>query len=214
MFPHGFSLDGKDEEKNELFCNVDFSIECLKYVLEYFQKAKIDFKQAHHEFAEDAYLAHAVASGIPLNPLLTKQGIIVLREELEYFVIIEKPNIMLSDMKRTSGDFLVKEDLVFDALLKNIDKEDNVAEYHLVDMLCTAGFSKEDHWQQRSVEPNKTCISSLSLVSLCQKNRLQIGQKLMMFWKKPAVSIMLLHLHIMKIVNIILYYAEKMLVDK
>lgn len=187
MFPHGFSLDGKDEESNQSFCNVDFSIECLNYMLDYFQKARKEFRKENHEFTEDAYLAHAVASSIPLNPLLTKQGIIVLREELEYFVIALDKSTNISDLKQKSGDLLIKQDLVFDALLKNIDEENNVAEYHLVDMLCTAGFSKSDHWQQRSTEPHKACISSLSLVSLCQKNRLHIGQKLMMFWKKPAV---------------------------
>lgn len=188
MFPQGFALDGKDEENNT-FCNVDFSVEYLHYMLDYVQKAKLDFKKANHEFAEDAYISHAIATGTPLNPLLTKQAIIVLREELEYFVVVkEKSGIMLHNLKRKSGDLLVRKDLVFDALLKNIDKDNsnNVAEYHLVDMLCTAGFSKNDHWQQRSVEPNKTCVSSLSLVTLCRKDRVHIGQKLMMFWRKPA----------------------------
>lgn len=185
MFPQGFVLDG--QEDNKPFCTVDFNIECLNYLLEYFQKAKENFKS--DEFAQDAYLAHAVASGIPLNPLLTKQGVVVLREELEFFLVVTENNqTILSTLKQKSGDLLVKQDLVFEALLKNIDKENNIAEHHLVDMLCNAGFSRTDHWNHRSTEPNKTCVSSLSLVCLNQSNRLNVGQKLIMFWRKPAVN--------------------------
>jgi hypothetical protein len=202
MFPQGFVLDGQDEEP---FCNVDFSVECLNYILSYYRKAQKAFKANYYsnEFAEDAYLAHAVASGIPLSPLLTKQGIIILREELEFFIVprtkssMERSkeevvegkqannSIMLSNLKKKCGQLLVKEDLIFEALLKSIIEkeklEENVAEYHLIDMLCTAGFSRKDHWSFRATEPNRTCITSLSLVSLCRKNRLHVGQKLMMF---------------------------------
>lgn len=186
MFPHGFVLDG--QEDNKPYCTVDFNLECLNYVLEYFQKAKEDFK-SDDGFAQDAYLAHAVASGIPLNPLLTKQAIVVLREELEFFLVVTENNqTVLSSLKQKSGEFLVTQDLVFEALLKNIDKQKNIAEHHLVDMLCNAGFSKTDHWNHRSTEPNKTCVSSLSLVCLSQPSRLKVGKKLIVFWRKPAVN--------------------------
>lgn len=186
MFPHGFILDG-EEDHNDRFCTVDFNLDCLLYVLDYFEKAKASFKS--DEFAQDAYLAHAVVSGIPLNPLLTKQAIVVLREELEFFLVLDH---ISPSLKQKSGEWLVQQDLVFEALLKNEDDADNgenrVAEHHLIDMLCHAGFSKLDHWQQRSTEPNKTSLTSLSLVSLSQSSRLGVGQKLIMFWRKPAVK--------------------------
>ncbi|KAI9250677.1 hypothetical protein EDC94DRAFT_622872 [Helicostylum pulchrum] len=174
MFPQGYVI-----EESSTFCKVDFNVECLNYLLDYFARAQQDFKSRRNEFEEDAYLAHAVASGIPLNPLLTKQGIVVLREELEFFVVATTTNsIMLSALKQKTSHLLVQQDLIFDTLLNTTDR-------HLIDMLCNAGFSTSDHWSHRSSEPNKTCICSLALVCL-DKNKQSIGQKLLMFWKKPA----------------------------
>ena len=81
------------------------------------------------------------------NPLLSKQAIIVLREELEYFSI--PPNDMpaatdqnglandqLLEIKRRSGDYLMQKRNIFTALQRNVNKENNVAEQHLIDMLC------------------------------------------------------------------------------
>lgn len=81
------------------------------------------------------------------NPLLSKQAIIVLREELEYFSIPPKDipastdqnglaNDQLLDIKRRSGDFLMQKRNIFTALQRNVNKENNIAEQHLIDMLC------------------------------------------------------------------------------
>lgn len=81
------------------------------------------------------------------NPLLNKQAIIVLREELEYFSIPPndgKPltdssgiaNEFLLDIKKRSGDYLIARKNIFTALQRNVNKENNVAEQHLIDMLC------------------------------------------------------------------------------
>ena len=81
------------------------------------------------------------------NPLLSKQAIIVLREELEYFSIPPKDggaatdengiaNDTLLDLKRRSGDYLIEKKNIFTALQRNVNKENNVAEQHLIDMLC------------------------------------------------------------------------------
>lgn len=81
------------------------------------------------------------------NPLLTKQAIIVLREELEYFSIPPKDgkastnndgiaNQELIEIKRKSGDYLLHRRNIFTALQRNVSKENNVAEQHLIDMLC------------------------------------------------------------------------------
>ncbi|KAK5963655.1 Whi2p PWA37_003980 [Arxiozyma heterogenica] len=40
------------------------------------------------------------------------------------------------------------------------------AEQHLMDMLCSSGFSRESQWGNRTQEPGKTVISSLSLCRL------------------------------------------------
>lgn len=81
------------------------------------------------------------------NPLLTKQAIIVLREELEYFSIPPKDgnattnangiaSDALVDIKRRSGRYLMEKRNIFTALQRNVHKENNVAEQHLIDMLC------------------------------------------------------------------------------
>jgi hypothetical protein len=81
------------------------------------------------------------------NPLLSKQAIIVLREELEYFTIPPKSgeaqtdanglaNESLLAVKRDGGDYLMEKRNIFTALQRNVNKENNVAEQHLIDMLC------------------------------------------------------------------------------
>ena len=81
------------------------------------------------------------------NPLLSKQAIIVLREELEYFSIPPKDvgaatdanglaNEALLNIKRKCGEHLIDKRKIFTALQRNVNKENNVAEQHLIDMLC------------------------------------------------------------------------------
>jgi hypothetical protein len=81
------------------------------------------------------------------NPLLSKQAIIVLREELEYFaippasenILAEKngvANEALLDLKRQCGLKLLDKRNIFTALQRNVNKENNMAEQHLIDMLC------------------------------------------------------------------------------
>ena len=93
------------------------------------------------------------------NPLLSKQAIIVLREELEYFSIPPKDIPALTDqhglandqlvaIKRRSGDYLMQKRNIFTALQRNVNKENNVAEQHLIDMLCmrSVGLSLVGDW--------------------------------------------------------------------
>ena len=90
------------------------------------------------------------------NPLFHKQAIIVLREELEYFAIPPKkmagavtaddshpatdeegfPNAALTNLKRSCGEGLLDKQSIFTALQRNVNRENNVAEQHLIDMLC------------------------------------------------------------------------------
>lgn len=96
------------------------------------------------------------------NPLFLKQAIIVLREELEYFAIPPKhvsgggalsdvtnasnelpgtdesgkPNQALLKLKLDCGNALLSRKSIFTALQRNVNRENNVAEQHLIDMLC------------------------------------------------------------------------------
>lgn len=142
------------------------------------------------------------------NPLLNKQAIIVLREELDYFAITPsragfpaKDDLLatgpvLADLtglkvKTACGQYLLEQSKIFTALQRNISKENNVAEQHLIDMLCVSGFSKDDEWGYRRMETGRTSIASLSLVMLKTAgdgNQMATAQKLLLFWRKPAVS--------------------------
>lgn len=89
------------------------------------------------------------------NPLIQKQPIIVLREELEYFAIPPParatehplagkattdakglPSAELQRLKLDCGKALLDKKRVFTALQRNVSKEGNMAEQHLIDMLC------------------------------------------------------------------------------
>lgn len=219
-------------------------------------------------------LTSPIAQSNMQNPLFLKQAIIVLREELEYFAIppkgkaaeglppvfgapngelpgtdeAGKPNKSLLKLKVDCGNALLERKSIFTALQRNVNRENNVAEQHLIDMLCMryafslfqflrsrissfactffdSGFEREDEWGYRSLEPNRCCIASIALVLLktgivhppltsnsvstsditdssttpmlheedasggVQVNAQQLAtaQKLLLFWRKPAV---------------------------
>lgn len=87
------------------------------------------------------------------NPLFYKQAVIVLREELEFFAIPPKEaaaqgpdgpatdehgnaNPALMTLKAECGRQLLDRKSIFTALQRNVNRENNVAEQHLIDMLC------------------------------------------------------------------------------
>ncbi|KAI7886621.1 hypothetical protein K492DRAFT_203148, partial [Lichtheimia hyalospora FSU 10163] len=191
MFPNGLVLNGQEQAQ------VDFDPACVRMMLDFFVQARAT--HAEH-FSEEAYLADTaldnrnIASAPQHHPLYTKPVVIVLREELDYYILPAQQhtktstNIMAS-LKTAGGHYLQQQNQVFGALLRNISKENNMAEQHLVDILCKAGFTLEDTWNYRALEPKRTCVSSLSLVHLKTsgpQRRMATAQKLMMFYGKPA----------------------------
>jgi hypothetical protein len=153
------------------------------------------------------------------------------------------------DLKRACGQNLLEKRTIFTALQRNVNKENNVAEQHLIDMLCQrcvffssciqivpyfkhcwvctalmldydcswlailfSGFDRDDVWGYRALEPSRCCISSIALVLLktgithnpTAANRddrvavdyaqMSTAQKLLLFWRKPAVRLILLYL--------------------
>lgn len=202
MFPNGLVLgrrepydseeDDQDEEDqdqdDELMTTfVDFDANCLKYVLRFYQQAQEQRDQQQE--VESIFASTPAAQYYP--SLLDKQPIIVLREELEYYCVGNSKQSQ-QQLKIASGEYLKQHDQVFAALQKNIARENNVAEQHLIDMLCDAGFSRDDSWGYREIEPSRTCIISMSLVLLKTTgpdNHMATAQKLLLFWRKPAVII-------------------------
>jgi hypothetical protein len=210
--------DGGDNEEDDEVYGVDFDPDCFQYVLTFFRNASDTFYGTNGSpglLAAQQQLIDSVSSEFspvsPQNPLLTKQAIIVLREELEYFSIPPKDsqastdqngiaNDNLLDIKRRSGDYLMDKKSIFTALQRNVSKENNLAEQHLIDMLCMSGFNREDDWGFRALEPSRCCISSIALVLLktgiihhtdgskpdVDHPQMATAQKLLLFWRKPA----------------------------
>jgi len=242
LFPNGLVLSrqssggarhsggsyGEEDEDGEDVYIVDFDPECFSFVLDFFRKAQDAFygtaTSAGLYSAQQHLVDTSVQSGQQQqvdfgspshNPLLTKQAIIVLREELEYFAITPGGNANatgaatdphgianepLLDIKRECGGKLLEKQSIFTALQRNVNKENNVAEQHLIDMLCMSGFDREDSWGFRALEPSRCCISSIALVLLktgihhpadgglatFDQQQMATAQKLLLFWRKPA----------------------------
>ncbi|KAF8590405.1 hypothetical protein K439DRAFT_1403886 [Ramaria rubella] len=235
LFPNGLVLsrqsmalsDGGDEEDDEVY-GVDFDPECFNFVLSFFRNAADAFYGTPNRPGLLALQQH-LADTLPIssspsdfphhgqsqNPLLTKQAIIVLREELEYFAIPPKggpektdelgtANEAMLTLKRECGQNLLDKRTIFTALQRNVNKENNVAEQHLIDMLCQSGFGRDDVWGYRALEPSRCCISSIALVLLktgithnpnapnrddrvtVDYAQMSTAQKLLLFWRKPA----------------------------
>ncbi|GAA6011106.1 hypothetical protein JCM8202_003899 [Rhodotorula sphaerocarpa] len=179
-----------DGEEDVYF--VDFDSKCLEYVLDFFGTARDSFYGAGGEGARrDLSFNSPLAHSSMQNPLFLKQAIIVLREELEYFAIPPsrppvgsasgetalsalhpgtddsgKPNAALSQLKIDCGNALLEHRSIFTALQRNVSRDNNVAEQHLIDMLCMSGFERDDLWGYRALEPSRCCIASIALVLL------------------------------------------------
>ena len=123
--------------------------------------------------------------GHPLHlPLFHKQAVILLREELEFFTIPPRsmaksaamPNVppnmppnatpAFTQLKDACGNALLMRRQIFTALQRNVNKENNMAEQHLIDMLCMSGFEPNDQWGYRAREPARCAITSTALVLL------------------------------------------------
>ncbi|CDS01116.1 related to WHI2-growth regulation protein [Sporisorium scitamineum] len=224
LFPNGLILtrqprvpsllDQEGEDDEEEIYLVDFDPQCLSYVLSFFKTAQDEFYGTHELSGKyrpsssygsnSALYQYAQGDGADPNgmnqggmsqiPLMNKQPIIVLREELEYFAIPPKkaaaagidlralavdpqafegtdpttghPTPALLRLKYACGDALLDRKQIFTALQRNVNKENNLAEQHLIDMLCMSGFDCEDTWGFRALEPNRCCITSIALVLL------------------------------------------------
>jgi len=233
LFPNGLVLsrqsamlsDSGDNDDYEELYGVDFDPDCFAYVLTFFKQSADTFYGTPSSPGLYAAQQHLVDGGSPTsdynpqssqNPLLTKQAIIVLREELEYFSIPSDStdpksttaaglnNDGLLDLKRKCGHHLLQKRNIFTALQRNVNNENNIAEQHLIDMLCMSGFDRDDEWGYRAMEPSRCCVSSIALVLLktgivhhvagptgerqvnVDYNQMATAQKLLLFWRKPA----------------------------
>jgi G patch domain-containing protein 1 len=158
-------------------------------------------------------------SVVPLEPgarddTSKRAGIIVLREDLDFYAIPPKQDISQAEMlevKRAAAVALRKQDGIFSGLKRS--NEPGTTEQHLIEMLTAgfvppqplarrqplltksdSGFNLNDKWGHRANEPNKAVICSLALAKLRSDIRANdignsavgMAQKLLLFWRKPA----------------------------
>ena len=147
--------------------------------------------------------------------LQDRAGIIVLREDLDFYAIPPRPDTdhsEMGDVKRAVGKALLKQNGIFSGLKRS--EEAGSTEQHLIEMLTAgyasnvdsfgsgniadsrSGFDREDRWGHRAAEPNKAVICSLALAKLRtdikgdlsngNNNAVGMAQKLLLFWRKPA----------------------------
>ncbi|KAI1823804.1 hypothetical protein F4861DRAFT_531374 [Xylaria intraflava] len=124
-----------------------------------------------------------------------RAGIIVLREDLDFYAIPPRPDISQTDMievKRAASRALLGQDGIFSGLKRS--DEPGTTEAHLIEMLTAGGFNHDDRWGHRAGEPNKAVVCSLALARLRSdirgnemgNNAVGMAQKLLLFWRKPA----------------------------
>ncbi|KAK7747311.1 hypothetical protein SLS53_001564 [Cytospora paraplurivora] len=193
LFPEGH-MGGAAEGDAVL---VDYDPESLQYMLDFFRKVASSIP------SESSPPASQDGDALPIEPLggagrddsSKRAGIIVLREDLDFYVIPPKSGIQQPEMievKRAAARALLKQDGIFSGLKRS--DEPGTTEAHLIEMLTAGGFNHDDRWGHRAGEPNKAVVCSLALARLRSdirgnemgNNAVGMAQKLLLFWRKPA----------------------------
>ncbi|KAL9088790.1 MAG: hypothetical protein Q9159_002901 [Coniocarpon cinnabarinum] len=177
----------------------------LQYMLDFFRNVAQSMPSRSPSPAnEGEQAAPEPAPGSAQQMLQDRAGIIVLREDLDYYVIPPQKNIQHHEMvevKRAAGKALLQQNGIFSGLRKS--EEAGSTEQHLIEMLTAGGFNHSDTWGHRAGEPNKAVICSIALARLrtdvknagisggganpsADSNAVGMAQKLLLFWRKPA----------------------------
>lgn len=196
----------------------------LQYMLEFFRQVAQTIPQSvDDESVDQANQDPSAPNTMPIEPmqgnardmLQDRAGIIVLREDLDFYCIPPRKDIEQHEMievKRAAGRALLRQDGIFSGLRKS--EEPGTTEQHLIEMLTAgyvhsriclqqqqltdmirSGFDRADTWGHRAAEPNKAVICSIALARLrtdirgdsaANSNAVGMAQKLLLFWRKPA----------------------------
>lgn len=167
LFPNGIFVDIDGNVITNLteddVVYVNFAPECFQYICQVFDVAVRDLHRMHQLNTSPNYDINDP------NILNDRPVIIVLREDLDYYCIPPGKGLDVDQMRRIKyrvGVELVKKRRIFDGFGYVAGKQLKPAEQHLMDMLCNSGFSHEEEWGHRSLEPDKTVIFSLTLARL------------------------------------------------
>ncbi|MCJ1456938.1 hypothetical protein MMC28_007304 [Mycoblastus sanguinarius] len=202
LFPNGLLPDGHMNSFHEGdIYPVDYDPQSLQYMLEFFRGVAQTIP-SNSPSPTASPSETAASSADPLtnsarDMLQDRAGIIVLREDLDFYAIPPKAEIDAAEMievKRAAGRALLKQNGIFSGLKRS--EETGTTEQHLIEMLTAGGFDNDDSWGHRAGEPNKAVICSLALArlrtdikgsdSLANSSAVGMAQKLLLFWRKPA----------------------------
>ncbi|KAI9673824.1 MAG: hypothetical protein M1829_003942 [Trizodia sp. TS-e1964] len=200
LFPNGLLPEGQSHaiahtpHDGDIY-PVDYDPASLQFMLEFFRHIAQTMPSRSPSPVESEPLSLPAAPGSAREMLQDRAGIIVLREDLDFYVIphkadIEQPEMI--DIKRAAGKALLKQDGIFSGLKRS--DEIGTTEQHLIEMLTAGGFHTDDAWGNRVSEPHKAVICSLALARLrtderggeLSSNAVSMAQKLLLFWRKPA----------------------------
>ncbi|PLB54335.1 dipeptidyl peptidase [Aspergillus steynii IBT 23096] len=197
LFPNGLLPDGHmgTFHEGDIY-PVDYDPASLQYMLDFFRSVaqSIPSSSPSASTSPDLDMSDSM-QGSARDMLQDRAGIIVLREDLDFYAIPPRPDIDHAEMmevKRAAAKALLKQDGIFSGLRKS--DEVGSTEQHLIEMLTAGGFDRDDRWGHRAPEPNKAVICSLALAKLrtdirgdlSNNNAVGMAQKLLLFWRKPA----------------------------
>ncbi|KAF3019696.1 hypothetical protein E8E14_006807 [Neopestalotiopsis sp. 37M] len=175
---------------------VDYDPASLQYMLDFFRNvAQTIPTETSPNASPDGGVTPIDSLGGGRDDGSKRAGIIVLREDLDFYVIPPRPDIEQKEMievKRAAARALLKQDGIFSGLKRS--DEPGTTEAHLIEMLTAGGFNHDDTWGHRAGEPNKAVVCSLALARLRSDirgndmggNAVGMAQKLLLFWRKPA----------------------------
>jgi hypothetical protein len=167
LFPNGVFVDAQGNTLTNLteedIVYVNFDPNCFQYIFDSFANAAKKLPKGTKPEVYDAYQTPDV------DVLSEKPAVIVLREDMDYYVIPPRKGINaqgIRAIKQAAGSYLTSRANVFEGLGYAPGKKLGPAEEHLLDMLCSSGFTLETNWGHRAAEPGKTVLTSLALVNL------------------------------------------------
>ncbi|KAK2802953.1 hypothetical protein FQN50_007198 [Emmonsiellopsis sp. PD_5] len=196
LFPNGLLPDGHmgTFHEGDVY-PVDYDPASLQYMLDFFRSVAQSIPSSTPSPTTSPEGEYDPMQNSTRDMLQGRAGIIVLREDLDFYVIppavdIDHPEMI--EVKRAAGRALLKQDGIFSGLRKS--DEAGTTEQHLIEMLTAGGFNHDDRWGHRAGEPNKAVVCSLALAKLrtdirgdlANNNAVGMAQKLLLFWRKPA----------------------------
>lgn len=179
LFPNGVFLDANGNVISNLteedVVHVNFDPSCFEYISSVFGEAQRDLQDLLLLLPQISAQSSPKIQQDSAHVLQNKPAIIVLREDLDYYVIPPVAGLNADQMRHlkiTVADHLLHNNLIFLGLGFDPKLDSSVhqalgpAEQHLFDMLCTSGFEKSETWGSRTIEPSKCVVLLLLLVRL------------------------------------------------